>query len=54
MRLLAWDGQISAALAQYEQCRHLLAEESGVESGKRTDGDTAVHTDAIQHPQLRY
>ena len=30
MRLLAWDGQISAALAQYKQCRDILAAELGV------------------------
>lgn len=26
MRLLAWDGQVTAALAQYEQCREMLQE----------------------------
>ncbi len=36
MRLLAWDGQVSAALAQYEQCRQLLADELGVEPNKET------------------
>ncbi|MCB8946286.1 MAG: tetratricopeptide repeat protein [Ardenticatenaceae bacterium] len=36
MRLLAWDGQVSAALAQYEQCRQLLADELGVEPSQET------------------
>jgi len=36
MRLLALDGRRSAALAQYETCRHLLAEELGVEPGQET------------------
>jgi predicted ATPase/DNA-binding SARP family transcriptional activator len=36
MRALALSGQRSAALAQYETCRRLLAEELGVEPGKET------------------
>jgi predicted ATPase/DNA-binding SARP family transcriptional activator len=36
MRLLALSGQRSAALAQYETCRRLLAEELGVEPAKET------------------
>jgi DNA-binding SARP family transcriptional activator/predicted ATPase len=36
MRLLAQDGQRSAALAQYEICRNLLAEEFGVEPSPQT------------------
>jgi DNA-binding SARP family transcriptional activator/predicted ATPase len=36
MRLLALDGQRSAALAQYESCRRTLAEELGVEPGVET------------------
>jgi predicted ATPase/class 3 adenylate cyclase len=36
MRLLALSGQRSAALAQYETCRRLLAEELGVEPGTKT------------------
>jgi predicted ATPase/DNA-binding SARP family transcriptional activator len=36
MRLLALDGQRSAALAQYESCRRTLAEELGVEPGAET------------------
>jgi predicted ATPase len=36
MRTLALSGQRSAALAQYETCRRLLAEELGVEPGKET------------------
>ncbi|MBI4317997.1 MAG: DUF2791 family P-loop domain-containing protein [Chloroflexi bacterium] len=36
MRLLALSGQRSAALAQYETCRRLLADELGVEPGKET------------------
>lgn len=31
MRLLAWDGQFTAALAQYKTCEHLLQEELGVD-----------------------
>ncbi len=36
MRTLALSGQRSAALAQYETCRRLLAEELGVEPAKET------------------
>jgi DNA-binding SARP family transcriptional activator/predicted ATPase len=36
MRLLAFVGQRSAALAQYESCRKLLADELGVEPSKET------------------
>lgn len=36
MRLLAADGQISAALAQYERCRHLLADALRVEPAPET------------------
>lgn len=36
MRVLALDGQRSAALAQYETCRRLLADELGVEPGAET------------------
>ena len=36
MRLLAMDGQRSAALAQYEDCRRSLAEELGVEPSHET------------------
>jgi WD40 repeat protein/DNA-binding SARP family transcriptional activator len=37
MRLLALDGQRGAALAQYETCRRLLAEELGVEPSEATE-----------------
>ncbi len=36
MQLLAADGQRSAAIAQYETCRRLLAEELGVEPSRET------------------
>lgn len=36
MRVLALNGQRSAALAQYETCRRLLADELGVEPGAET------------------
>ena len=36
MRLLARSGQRSAALAQYERCRRILAEELGIEPGEET------------------
>ena len=36
MRALALDGQRSAALAQYETCRRVLAEELGVEPSSKT------------------
>jgi hypothetical protein len=36
MRLLTLGGQRSAALAQYEACRRLLADELGVEPGRET------------------
>jgi predicted ATPase/DNA-binding SARP family transcriptional activator len=38
MRALALNGQRSAALAQYEACRRLLAEELGVEPAAETTG----------------
>jgi DNA-binding SARP family transcriptional activator/predicted ATPase len=37
MRVLALDGQRSAALAQYETCKRVLAEELGVEPSTKTD-----------------
>jgi len=37
MRLLALDGQRTAALAQYETCRHILAKELGVEPSEATE-----------------
>jgi DNA-binding SARP family transcriptional activator len=36
MRALALNGQRQAALAQYERCRHILAEELGVAPSART------------------
>ncbi|MBN1810286.1 MAG: AAA family ATPase, partial [Anaerolineae bacterium] len=36
MRLLAWDGQRGAALAQYEACRQALADELNVEPAAET------------------
>ncbi|MEW5958015.1 MAG: ABC transporter substrate-binding protein, partial [Chloroflexota bacterium] len=36
MRLLAYDGQRAAALAQYETCRQILAEEFGLEPAAET------------------
>ena len=48
MRLLAWDGQISAALAHYERCRDLLLAELGVEPSPET---TAL-VEAIRSGQL--
>jgi DNA-binding SARP family transcriptional activator len=36
MRLLAQNGRRGAALAQYETCRRLLAEQLGVEPGEKT------------------
>jgi DNA-binding SARP family transcriptional activator len=36
MRLLARSGQRSAALRQYETCRHTLADELGVEPHEET------------------
>ena len=36
MRLLAWDGQIQGAIAQYEQCRQLLADELDLEPSTET------------------
>ncbi|MBN1810663.1 MAG: AAA family ATPase, partial [Anaerolineae bacterium] len=36
MRLLAWEGQRGAALAQYEACRQALAEELGIEPAAET------------------
>ncbi len=48
MRLLAWDGQLSAALAHYDRCRELLATELGVEPSVET---TAL-AEAIRSGQL--
>jgi DNA-binding SARP family transcriptional activator/predicted ATPase/Tfp pilus assembly protein PilF len=36
MQLLAWRGERAAALAQYERCRRVLAEELGVEPAEET------------------
>ncbi len=43
MRLLALGGQRSAALAQYTNCRRLLAEELGVQTCTRYDGALREH-----------
>ncbi len=48
MRLLAWDGQLSAALAHYDRCRELLAAELGVEPSAETTALAA----AIRSGQL--
>ena len=48
MRLLAWDGQISAALTHYDRCRELLAAELGVEPSPETTALVA----AIRSGQL--
>ncbi len=37
MQLLAWNGQRSAALAQYETCKQVLMDEFGVEPESRTE-----------------
>jgi DNA-binding SARP family transcriptional activator/tetratricopeptide (TPR) repeat protein len=58
MRLLALSGQRGAALAQYETCRRLLAEELGVEPGEETtrlyeqirDGDLKAPVPASAPP----
>ncbi|UCH61470.1 MAG: hypothetical protein JSV61_08290, partial [Anaerolineales bacterium] len=55
MRLLALDGQRSAALAQYEACRRSLADELGVEPSLETialyesirDGTLEAHAGAV-------
>ncbi len=36
MRLYAWSGQRSAASAQYETCRRILAQELGVDPDAET------------------
>ncbi len=36
MQFLAWDGQTSAALAQFDRCRQILHDELGVEPGAET------------------
>ena len=48
MRLLAWDGQVSAALAHYAHCRELFSSELGVEPS----AETAALAEAIRAGQL--
>jgi len=65
MRLLAWGGRRSAALAQYEACRRLLARDLGVDpapqtralfdcirAGERPAAETGQTTGAIPAPSL--
>jgi predicted ATPase/DNA-binding SARP family transcriptional activator len=60
MRLLARDGQRSAALAQYETCRRLLAEQFGVEPDPATQkliaqiraGDTLEESSSTRSIEL--
>ncbi len=69
MRLLALSGQRSAALAQYEQCRRLLAQELGLEpleetaalyqqiktwEGRGLAGLTETETRRVQPPTLPF
>jgi DNA-binding SARP family transcriptional activator/tetratricopeptide (TPR) repeat protein len=70
MELLAWSGQWSAAVAQYETCCRVLAEELGVEPGAETtqlleairqrkepplpEGRKALQTGIVDHLQMRY
>lgn len=51
MRLLARSGQRSAALAQYETCRRLLAQELGVEPSPET---TALYERIRTAPERRH
>jgi len=63
MRLLMGRGQRSAALAQYERCRRILAEELGVEPAAETtalyerirdaEGDTSTASELLAHPSVR-
>lgn len=49
MRVLALDGQRSAALAQYENCKRVLAEELGVEpSAKTRDLYEQIRSDTLK------
>ena len=51
MRVLALGGQRSAALAQYETCRRLLAEELGVEPAPETKQlYEQIRDGALEHP----
>ena len=53
MRLLALDGQRSAALAQYETCRRMLAEELGVEPSEATERlYTQIQAGELELPAL--
>ena len=53
MKLLAADGQVSAALAQFERCKRLLAEELGLEPSPETTALVeAIRTGAWQAPQM--
>ena len=47
MRALALSGQRSAALAQYETCRRVLAEELGAEPSQETQRCTSKSSQAI-------
>ncbi|NIP84114.1 MAG: AAA family ATPase, partial [Planctomycetales bacterium] len=61
MRLLAYSGQRGAALAQYETCRRVLAEELGVEPAEETtrlyeqirDGELAIPV-SLQAPARKH
>ncbi len=48
MQFLAWDGQTSAALTQFERCRQLLWDELGVKPG----ADTLTLYEAIRANQI--
>ena len=53
MRLLALDGQRSAALAQYETCRRMLDEELGVEPSEATERlYTQIQAGELELPAL--
>lgn len=51
MRLLAYDGQRGAALAQYETCRRILREELGVDPSEETQKlYRSIHADQLRPP----
>ena len=52
MRLLAHEGQRSAALAQYETCRRVLARELGVAPTAETDNLHTAIREAVDLPRL--
>lgn len=53
MQFLAWDGQTSAALAQYDRCRQVLLQEFGTEPNPETQAlYNAIRTNLVPRKNL--